>query len=1104
MQGVRTVDQRLRLVDEPDMVPAVRRFLRDHLLGTPLEHRSEDSELILTELVTNASLHGSPPVTVGVDVSRDRARLEVEDTSSGTPVRPAPGTESMTGRGLLLVEALSDRWGVERRNGGKVVWAEVGLTEPSPADVPLPGLLDRDLLADLEADGEATEKRYPIELGDVPTDLLLGAKSHVDSVVRELVLVSGGAASGQTAAVPADLARLIDTVTTRFAQARESIKRQALAAAAQGRDRTSLTLRLPFEAAEAGQEYLTALDEVDAYARAARLLTLETPPQHRAFRRWYVRSLVEQLQACARGEQPRPAQPFEQFLLDEFDIVATAHRATDRSARLQQVTATLAGATAKEEVARVVVSQGVEALGAHRGALLVPRPDGTFEVLAKIHFEDGLLRSLTEGGIRARMPSAVAVRTGQPVWLESPEQRKATFPELGGVEPDTVSLCAVPLTMAGRVLGVLRLSFDSPHLFDEEERAFVLAFAAQTVQALERAELYNSEREARAEAETAAGRLSRLNHVTAALAAASDVDQISAIVATEAHRSLGANMSALCLREDAKTLRTVEMHGASPGAISRWRTFPLAADFPASEVVRTNRAVVLRSRAEMDERYPLLAGQAPREQSLVCVPLSVGGRTRGALSLTFPPQYVIDDDVVEMLATIGHQCALAIERAHLVDSERSARVRASFLADGTARVASSLDPEETLANLGDLVVPALADWAAVYLADEGAHVRHATARHRDPGVTLLMQEWQKEHPLDRDAPGEVLDVLETGRRVAYPQASPERQQQLCALFGGSEAMAFLCPTSAMVLPFVRRERLLGVLVLARVEGATYDDDDLMLATELADRAAVALDNAARFRREREVALTLQRSLLPQVLPRVPGLALAWRYFPGAEGTNVGGDWYDVIPLDDGKVALIIGDVMGRGLQAAAVMGQLRATARAHVYAGLEPAEVLARIDTELMRLEQDQIATVLLGLLDPATGILTIASAGHLPPLVRSADGDVQYLDVLPGPPLGTGAGSYLELEVVLSEGATVLLYTDGLVEDRWLSIDEGLATLAAAASSSPQPELLCDRALVALGRDMEHDDDTAMLAVLFAHDEHDQHGEHSFQADGVLSLGTT
>lgn len=1076
----------LELADEPDAVPTARRYLRARLQGTPVEHRSRDAELILTELVTNATLHGTPPVTVGVEVRDDRVRLEVADCSPGAPVRPLHGPDAMTGRGLLLVESFSDSWGVDRSAGGKKVWAEVGPVAPDTDGVGASAAhhvktaVD-EVLDALPDDDFPAEQRFTVELGDVPTDLLVSAKAHVDNVIREFVLVSRGAASGQTAAVSQHLAEVINTVSTQFAEARRAIKRQAIAAVSAGRKRTELVLTLPVSASKAGCDYLDALDEVDAYARAARLLTLETPPQHRAFRHWYVNSLIEQLEAAERGETPPPAVPFEQFLLDEYDVVARAHRATDRAARLQQVTASLAGATSMQEVAAVVVSQGVEALGAAGGALLVPVGDKHgLAVMAGIHYTDALLRHLREGGIDARMPSAEAMRSGEPVWLESLEQRDEEYPELRDVEPDTVSMCAVPLSLGERVLGVLRLSFASPRLFDEEERAFVLAFVAQTVQAVDRAELYTSQRRARDAAETAAGRLTRLNHVTAALAGANSVEQIGEIVAVEAQRTLGASLSALCLLEDRDTLRVVQIHGAAPGTRERWQTFPVSANLPASEAVRTNLPVVLHSRAEMGQRYPALAGEAPREQSVVCVPLSVGGRALGALSLSFPPPYVVDADTVELLGTIGRQCAIAIERAQLMAVERTARQRSSFLADSTARVTSSLDPAETLAHLTDLVVPELADWCAVYQVDEQGRISAATAQHRDAGRTPRMQRLQHEHPPDQDGFGDIAEVLRSGRRICEPVVPVERQEQFSGLFGDDQEARSLRPASALAVPFVRRERVLGALVLARVDGPAYDDGDLLLASELADRAAVALDNAERFRREREVALTLQRSLLPQVLPRVPGLALAWRYFPGAAGTHVGGDWYDVIPLERGRVALIIGDVMGRGLQAAAVMGQLRATARAHISGELSPAEVLARIDTELMRLEQDQIATALLCLLDPSTGTLTAASAGHLSPLVRTDDGIVRYLDVTPGPPLGTGAGACTDLEVSLTGGATVLLFTDGLVEDRRLSLDEGMAKLAAAVADSQEPELLCDRALVALGRDTEHDDDTAMLAFHF------------------------
>jgi GAF domain-containing protein/anti-sigma regulatory factor (Ser/Thr protein kinase) len=1071
----------LRLTDQPDAVPTARRYVRDRLKGTPFEHRSQDAELIVTELVTNASLHGSPPIVLDVDVDDERIRVEVGDASTGAPVRPLRGPEVMTGRGLLLVESFSDRWGLDRRDEGKTVWAEVGLSpteQQDSADLAGVPVAPADGL-DLAQEPPDQETRYTIELGEVPTDLLVAAKSHIDNVIREFVLVSSGAASGQSAAVSKHLTGLIDTVTTRFAEARQSIKRQAMASVVAGRQRTHLVLDLPVSAIKAGSDYLAALDEVDAYARAARLLTLETPPQHRAFRQWYVSALIEQLTAADMGETPHPAIPFEQFLLDEFGIVARAHRATDRSARLQHVSAALARATTVDEVASVVVSQGVEALGASGGALLLPAEGEDLAVLAEIHYGEKLVAHLRAGGGGEGMPAVTALRTGEPVWVESVERRDEQFPELRNVEPDTVSMCAVPLTLGGRVLAVLRLSFNSPRLFDDEERAFVLAFVALTVQALDRAELYNAERRARAEAETSAGRLTRLNHVTAALAGVSEVHEIGEIVAVEAQRTLGAAISALCLCEDGY-LQVVEIRGVAPGTRERWGRFPLDADVPASEAVRTNKPVVVQTSEELERRYPALAGETTVEQGLVCMPLSLGGRAVGALSLSFLPPYVIDDDTLELLSTISHQCALAVERAHLIEAERTARRRASFLADSTARVTSSLEPEETLAHLTDLVVPELADWCAVYLTDESGHVVAGTAQHRDAEMTAQMRDLQRVATFDHDNAGDVGDVLRTGRRICDPVTSHERRDQVGLLFGRGPVAGALRPNSVLAVPFVRRERVLGGLLLARLDGPPYTDDELLLASEVADRAAVALDNAARFNRERAVALTLQRSLLPQVLPHVPGLSFAWRYFPGAAGTHVGGDWYDVIPLERGRVALVIGDVMGRGVQAAAVMGQLRATARAHITGEFEPGEVLARMGSELMRLEQEQIATVLLCLLDPQTGRLTAASAGHLPPLVRTDDGTVEFLDVRPGPPLGAGSVSYANLEVTLRAGATVLLYTDGLVEDRWMPIDKGMATLSLAAAGSPEPELLCDRALVALGRDTEHDDDTAMLAVHF------------------------
>jgi serine phosphatase RsbU (regulator of sigma subunit) len=294
---------------------------------------------------------------------------------------------------------------------------------------------------------------------------------------------------------------------------------------------------------------------------------------------------------------------------------------------------------------------------------------------------------------------------------------------------------------------------------------------------------------------------------------------------------------------------------------------------------------------------------------------------------------------------------------------------------------------------------------------------------------------------------------------------------------GTRLTASIAFHTGMAIPLVAGGGVLGVLALARTQGQPYPTDDVAIVEDVAARAAVAILNAHQYGRERDTALTLQHSLLPQRLPRVSGVSLAWRYLPGTAGVHVGGDWYDVLPLEDGVVGLIIGDVMGRGVQAAAVMGQLRATARAHASGHLPPSELLGALGAAVDRLEQAQITTAMFGLLDPEGRTLTIASAGHLPPLLISSEG-ADYLPLEPGPPLGAGVADFPELKVDLPQGATLLLFTDGLVESRSRSVDEGLAILRDTAAGSADPETVCNRALAALGGQGQLDDDTAMLAV--------------------------
>ncbi|MFI1970153.1 PAS sensor protein [Streptomyces cinnamoneus] len=254
---------------------------------------------------------------------------------------------------------------------------------------------------------------------------------------------------------------------------------------------------------------------------------------------------------------------------------------------------------------------------------------------------------------------------------------------------------------------------------------------------------------------------------------------------------------------------------------------------------------------------------------------------------------------------------------------------------------------------------------------------------------------------------------------------------------------------------------------------------LVFAADVTDQVEAAERLRASERRQREAAVTLQRSLLPQELEQPDDLRVAATYQPGGKDTAVGGDWYDVITLGAGRTALVIGDVMGRGVRAAAVMGQLRTAVRAYARLDLPPHEVLQLLDGLAAEIDATQIATCVYAIHDPNEGRLVYASAGHLPILVRDPDGTVRRAAEPTGPPLGTGGWLHTSGSMPFGPGASAVLYTDGLVERRDEDIDEGVAALERAfAGATGSPQVMCDRLIRALGVTQEHDDDVAVLVL--------------------------
>jgi anti-anti-sigma factor len=286
--------------------------------------------------------------------------------------------------------------------------------------------------------------------------------------------------------------------------------------------------------------------------------------------------------------------------------------------------------------------------------------------------------------------------------------------------------------------------------------------------------------------------------------------------------------------------------------------------------------------------------------------------------------------------------------------------------------------------------------------------------------------------------------------------------------------------ASVALPLMAGGRVLGAVAASFPEPRLFEPDERAFLLTLADQAAVAFERARLADVRREMADTLQRSLLPGAVPQPDRLAVAARYLPAVAGTAAGGDWFDVLPLRDGRIAVAVGDVVGHGAPAAAIMGQLRSSLAALLFAGCTPAPALELLDGLSARIAGARVTTVACLLLDPATGELTYSRAGHPPPLVTDRSTSV-FLDGGLGPALGLpGTGRRTEAVTTLTTGATLLLFTDGLIEARDADLDRGLARLAAAvdACRTAPVDALVDGVLTAMVAGTAHDDDIALVAL--------------------------
>ncbi len=417
------------------------------------------------------------------------------------------------------------------------------------------------------------------------------------------------------------------------------------------------------------------------------------------------------------------------------------------------------------------------------------------------------------------------------------------------------------------------------------------------------------------------------------------------------------------------------------------------------------------------------------------------------------------------------------------DRQQRHEVRLHLLARAGTLLAASLDLEATLDRLAELLVPALADHCFVDLLEEGLEegvvrrvaLRHAPGTAPSAGAPLFVAAGQR---VDYSPAHPSRQALESGRGVLIQRVDLDRIEEMITTPEAAAYARSVGLRSVMSVPLRARGTVHGVLaLLLSGDSRHYETDDLTLAEELATRVATAVGTALAYRRERDVARTLQRELLPGQLPDVDGLHVTSRYLPSPLAP-VGGDWFDVIPLSAGRVGIVIGDVEGRGPHAAALMGQLRAAVRAFAVLDLPPATMMGHLD-ELVRSLGERIVSCLYAVYDAWSRGLWLAGAGHPPPLLISA-GTCVPLPVPGNVPLGVGGVPFEEYTATLASDAALLLYTDGLTayrdapEDAVTALCSRVARAGARADASV--DTLADAALAVAGD--EAGDDSAVLVL--------------------------
>jgi GAF domain-containing protein/anti-sigma regulatory factor (Ser/Thr protein kinase) len=666
--------------------------------------------------------------------------------------------------------------------------------------------------------------------------------------------------------------------------------------------------------------------------------------------------------------------------------------------------------------------------------------------------EWGVLHTLRRFGYAPDDPTdgvLISLQTDGPVLGDNVAFFAETIDDLQRDRPDIYTslnsdrfraLAIIPLVVSDHTIGAVVVHWDDDREISEPDRTFLFTISGAAAQAVERARLTLTEF-------VNLERSQHLHQLSSALAAATTPGDVAHAAIAGGRRALGAHSAVVrvpvagegglaCLASSGHpallSRTTVPLEGSHTGTCFRHSRTGVAS-IAAEDGVREDVAVEIVAR---------VLRELPKPVTIVSEPLIGSAGPLGVLSLAFVALPEPSEPDLRFLSTLAGLTAQALERAQVFEHEREAlhdaeagRERLSLLSEVTRLLSSSLEPTTVIRRTMSLVEGRLADSCSVQVPGESGLVRldvresgpGPSARTGNPGYDVL--------PFNSDAPAAV--AFRTGRT------------QLAPLHDDAGANGSSGVSTGLSVPLTANGEVIGVMTFVDGPGRLFEADDVSLATEVASRAGVALSNATRFQREHVVADVLQRAVLPDSLPEVEGLLLDAEYRAGVAGTYAGGDWYDVFELNSDLVFFSVGDVMGKGAPAAALMGQVRSAIRAYAVSGLSPTEVLSSLDHLFDTLIEDRVVTAVVGTITPSTGRVVLSNAGHPPPLVVRADGSATFCPMERTLLIAAGLSGAPRPrdEVVLDRGDSLIMYSDGLIERRGELITHGMERLANTAT---------------------------------------------------------